>query len=184
MRFRICRPSPALFVAILALVFAMSGVAVAVTHGGDSLITARTLSGNRLRLNTVTGAEVNESKLGQVPKAGLAVHVPALVWHNLTLLHGWKNYNSENRRPPGWAIDIQGIVHLRGTINAAPDHASAQQFAVIDAAARPVREVSMAIAIFGGQENGGIAIRADGTMTAFGTDIGQTSLDGVTYSLH
>lgn len=65
------RPSPSMVVALVALFFAMSGTAVAATHlvSGDSLIKKSTLSGNRLRKHTVTGTQINLSKLGKVPSA-------------------------------------------------------------------------------------------------------------------
>ncbi|HZC72761.1 MAG TPA: hypothetical protein VE442_18835 [Jatrophihabitans sp.] len=105
-----------MIVAVFALVVAMCGTATAaiVAHSGDALVLKRTLSGNRLRLNTVTGAEIAESKLGTVPKANLANHVPALVWHNLTLANGWSVVIGD--RTPAYAVDAQGIVHLRGAM--------------------------------------------------------------------
>jgi hypothetical protein len=69
-------PSPAMIVAIVALVFAMSGTAVAASQlvNGDKLIKKHTLSGDRLRNHTVTGTQVNLSKLGKVPTAAQADH--------------------------------------------------------------------------------------------------------------
>ena len=90
-----------MLVAILALVVAMSGSAYAIqrAQSGDSLIAKRTLSGNRLRINTVTGTEVAD-----------------LVWHPISLTNGWTNYYSAGKRPPAWALDVQGVIHLRGAI--------------------------------------------------------------------
>jgi hypothetical protein len=69
------RPSAALVVAIIALVVAVSGSALAAEGviSGDSLIKKRTLSGDRLRPRTLTGAQINLRKLGEVPIAALAV---------------------------------------------------------------------------------------------------------------
>ena len=63
-----------MIVALIALVFAMSGTAVAATHlvSGDKLIKKHTLSGNRLRNHTLTGAQIKLSKLGKVPSAAKA----------------------------------------------------------------------------------------------------------------
>jgi hypothetical protein len=69
------RPSPAFVVACIALVVAASGTAVAATSAlvsGDALIKKNSLSGNRLRNHTVTGVQVNMSKLGKVPTAAKA----------------------------------------------------------------------------------------------------------------
>lgn len=185
MKFRSPRPSPAFFVAVLALVIAMSGSAVAVSaarHGGDTLISKRSLSGNRLRLDTVTGKEVNESRLGQVPSANLATHVPALVWHNLTFVNGWQNYNVVTGHVPAYAIDVQGIVHLRGMINNPLQ--SSFQFATIPAEARPIVQIALSATTGVGQGAGSVVINADGTMSAFGggTPGAITSLDGLTYT--
>jgi hypothetical protein len=57
--------------AIMALGLVAVGTAAAKVNG-DSLIRARSLSGIRLRLNTVTGSEIKESTLGQVPSANTA----------------------------------------------------------------------------------------------------------------
>jgi hypothetical protein len=71
------RPSPAMVIAVLALVGAFGGSAIAdnaVDFARSKLVNGkkikkRTISGNRLKRNTVTGKEVAESKLGKVPKA-------------------------------------------------------------------------------------------------------------------
>lgn len=60
-------------VALTALVVAMSGTAIAATQmSGDKLIKKNSLSGNRLRKHTITGTQVNLSKLGKVPTASVA----------------------------------------------------------------------------------------------------------------
>ena len=63
-----------MIVALIALIFAMSGTAVAATHlvSGDNLIKKYTLSGNRLRNHTLTGAQIKLSALGKVPSAAQA----------------------------------------------------------------------------------------------------------------
>jgi hypothetical protein len=65
------RPSPALVVAIIALVVATSGTAVAASQlvSGDHLIRKDSLSGNRLRDHTLTGLQIKLSELGTVPTA-------------------------------------------------------------------------------------------------------------------
>jgi hypothetical protein len=67
-------PSPAMIVALIALVFAMSGTAVAASKliSGDKIIKKGSLSGNRLRAHTVTGTQIKVSTLGKVPSAALA----------------------------------------------------------------------------------------------------------------
>lgn len=169
MKFRIRRPSPALFVAILALIVAMGGSAVALQRGqnGDNLITKRTLSGNRLRLNTVTGKEVTN-----------------LVWHNLTLINGWQNYYSSGARPPAYAIDVQGFVHLRGAVSSG----SSPAFAQLPKAVRPSANVYIVTDMFLAKL-GRVEIQHGGTMYAEPTSetlsdaTPFTDLEGITYWL-
>jgi hypothetical protein len=68
------RPSAAMLVAIVALIVAASGTAVAATQlvSGDSLIKKNSLSGNRLRNGSVSGAKIKLGSLGTVPKAAHA----------------------------------------------------------------------------------------------------------------
>ncbi|HEY1520218.1 MAG TPA: hypothetical protein VGF91_27590 [Solirubrobacteraceae bacterium] len=68
------RPSAAMVVAIVALVVAASGTAVAATKlvSGDSLIKKNSLSGNRLRAHTVSGKQIKLGSLGTVRNAAHA----------------------------------------------------------------------------------------------------------------
>src|SRR6185312_1532155 len=71
------RPSPAMIVAIIALIGALGGSAVAddaVDFAKSKLVNgkrlkSRSVSGNKLKRNTIGGTEINESKLGKVPSA-------------------------------------------------------------------------------------------------------------------
>jgi hypothetical protein len=67
-------PSPSMIVALIALLFAMSGTAMAAAKlvNGDKLIKKSSLSGNRLRNQTVTGSKIKLSTLGKVPSAARA----------------------------------------------------------------------------------------------------------------
>jgi hypothetical protein len=67
-------------VAIIALVVAASGTAVAASQlvDGDSLIKKDSLSGNRLRHGTVTGKQIKVSSLGEVPSAKTAANAQEL----------------------------------------------------------------------------------------------------------
>src|SRR3954454_9950899 len=62
----------------IAVVLAMSGTAVAATQISGSTIKDRTVGHKKLVLNTVTGAEVNESTLGRVPSASSATNAGTL----------------------------------------------------------------------------------------------------------
>jgi hypothetical protein len=63
-------------VATVALVVALSGTAMAgsalLKANGDAIIKKGTLSGNRLRKHTVTGKQINLTKLGTVPASTYA----------------------------------------------------------------------------------------------------------------
>jgi hypothetical protein len=65
------RPSGAMVVAMIALLLAASGTAVAASKlvSGDKVIKKHSLSGNRLRNHTITGTQVNMAKLGKVRSA-------------------------------------------------------------------------------------------------------------------
>lgn len=65
------RPSASLVIAVIALIVAASGTALAASKlvSGDKLIAKHSLSGNRLRNHTIGGQQVNLSKLATVPSA-------------------------------------------------------------------------------------------------------------------
>lgn len=77
------RPSAALVMAIVALVVAASGTAVAASRlvSGDGLIKKHSLSGDRLRNDTITGKQIKLSSLGQVPSAKTAANAKDLGGH-------------------------------------------------------------------------------------------------------
>jgi len=191
---RLPRPRHATVVAYLALFAATSGTAVAATalKNGDSLIARHSLSGNRLHTNTVTGAQVRESSLGTVPRAvsaataATAATAHALVpmtWHPFTLLNGWKSYVTIH--PPAWAVDAQGTVHLRGSLDR-PSGASDVFADVPSAIATPTTIYVTADMV--DATTGRIDI-----VPGFGFEVQEsdndldatafTSLDGITYSL-
>jgi hypothetical protein len=160
-----------MLVAILALVVAMSGSAYALqrAQSGDSLIAKRTLSGNRLRLHTVTGTEVAK-----------------LQWHNLSLINGWTNYNG-NKRTPAWALDVQGVVHFRGGIK--QTSGSNRIFTKLPKSIRPAVDVWISTNMFSAAPgridvyaSGVVYVQEPNGVTAPAQ--GFTSLDGVTYSVH
>jgi hypothetical protein len=70
MRFlRLRRPSPALVIAVLALVVALGGSAYAVSQINGSTIKRRSIPGDRIRNNALTGTQINEARLGRVNEA-------------------------------------------------------------------------------------------------------------------
>jgi hypothetical protein len=77
------RPSAAMVVSIIALVVAASGTAMAASHlvNGDSLIRKHSLSGDRLRNQTISGQQIRLGTLGQVPNAKTAANAESLGGH-------------------------------------------------------------------------------------------------------
>jgi hypothetical protein len=165
-------PSGAVLLAATALVIGVEAPAMA--HQ-----VAHKIDGSTLKSNSVTGKQIKESTLGIVPKAAA---LPALKWHKIALINSWVSVST--KRPASWAIDAQGIVHLRGEIeNGAAFHAAF----VLPAAATP--EVILIVPVsVNGLDNGDLDIGPSGQVNPYGPDGGviQTSqpvvLDAVTYS--
>jgi hypothetical protein len=108
---------PILLIAAGSLIVGLAMPAAA--HEAGHLINGATIkphsiAGNRLKNNTLTGAQIKESTLGVVPKAAKAATIPALTWHPLLLDTNWAA--EMGGRVPAYAVDAQGIVHLRGTL--------------------------------------------------------------------
>jgi hypothetical protein len=88
------RPSPAIIVAIIALVAALAGSAVALP-GKNSVksndIAKNAIKSKHVKNNKLTGADINESKLGKVPSAASADSAGAVAYEktfNLRLAFG------------------------------------------------------------------------------------------------
>ena len=68
------RPSPALVVAIVALIVALAGTAYAAQNINGGAIKKQTIGGGKLKKKTLTGFQINTNKLGVVPSAKRAAH--------------------------------------------------------------------------------------------------------------
>jgi hypothetical protein len=185
------RPSSTGVLAVIALVVALGGTAVAASRlSGDKLIKVGSLSGNRLRPHTLTGAQINLNQLGQVPSAAFAetaAALPPLNWVPLTLINGWTdNYPAGDARPPAVAVDAQGIVHLWGQITSLTS--ASDEFAILPAQFGPSQNVSIP-AVLKFASFGFVQIQSNGQMWALpssgnaGNEFAFTSLDGLTYAL-
>jgi hypothetical protein len=106
------RPSAAMVVAVIALVVAASGTAVAADHlaGGDSLIKKGSLSGNRLRNHTLTGLQIKLSELGTVPNATRAKDADELGGRPASAYLGGGGGS-------GGGIGTNGVVKTGGSLN-------------------------------------------------------------------
>ena len=76
------RPSPAMIVAIVALVVALAGTAYAAQHINGGAIKKQTIGAGKLKQKTLTGFQINTNKLGIVPSAKRAAHTYWAVVNN------------------------------------------------------------------------------------------------------
>lgn len=76
------RPSPAMVVAVIALIVALAGTAYAAQHINGGAIKKQTIGGGKLKPNTLTGFQINNNKLGLVPAAKRATHTYWAVVNN------------------------------------------------------------------------------------------------------
>lgn len=68
------RPSPAMVVAVIALIAALAGSAYAAQRINGGAIKKQTIGGGKLKKDTLTGFQINNNKLGTVPSARRATH--------------------------------------------------------------------------------------------------------------
>jgi hypothetical protein len=76
------RPSPAMIVAMIALVVALAGTAYAAQTINGGAIKKQTIGGGKLKKKTLTGFQINTNKLGVVPSAKRAAHTYWAVVNN------------------------------------------------------------------------------------------------------
>lgn len=75
-------PSPAMIVALVALVVALAGTAYAAQTINGGAIKKQTIGGGKLKQKTLTGFQINTNKLGIVPIARRAAHTYWAVVNN------------------------------------------------------------------------------------------------------
>lgn len=73
-KFRTSHPSPAMIVALIALIVALAGTAYAAQNINGGAIKKQTIGGGKLKHKTLTGFQINTNKLGTVPAAKRASH--------------------------------------------------------------------------------------------------------------
>ncbi len=76
------RPSPAMGVAIVALVVALAGTAYAAGRINGNSIEKQTIGAGKIKHKTLTGYQINTNKLGVVPSAQRATHTYWAVVNN------------------------------------------------------------------------------------------------------
>ena len=75
-------PSPAMVVAVIALIVALGGTAIAAEDINGGAIKKQTIGGGKLKQKTLTGFQINTNKLGVVPIAKRAAHTYWAVVNN------------------------------------------------------------------------------------------------------
>ena len=73
-KLRTLRPSPALVVSVIALIAALAGTAYAAKRINGGSIIKQSIGGGKVKKDTLTGFQINNSKLGEVPTAKVATH--------------------------------------------------------------------------------------------------------------
>lgn len=81
-RLRRWHPSPAMVVAVIALIVALAGTAYAAGRINGNAIEKQTIGGGKLKKKTLTGFQINTNKLGIVPSARRAAHTYWAVVNN------------------------------------------------------------------------------------------------------
>lgn len=76
------RPSPAMVVAVIALIVALAGSAYAAQTINGGAIKKQTIGGGKLKKDTLTGFQIKNNKLGTVPTARRATHTYWAVVNN------------------------------------------------------------------------------------------------------
>jgi hypothetical protein len=76
------RPSPAMVVAVIALIAALAGTAYAAQTINGGSIKKQTIGAGKLKRKTLTGFQINTNKLGVVPSAKRAAHTYWAVVNN------------------------------------------------------------------------------------------------------
>ena len=102
------RPSPAMVVALTALVVAMAGTGYAASKINGSSIKKNSVPGNRIEKDSLGGKQINESKLGQVPSAEQADSAASADKVNgLSVVK--INYRRDVGSPPETILNLAGL---------------------------------------------------------------------------
>jgi hypothetical protein len=184
-------PSPALIVASLALIAAVTGAAIAspvakkpVTKKKVKKI-ARKQADKEINALAPGLSVASAQSASNATNAQTAQDLPNLKFTNLTLKNGWVSLPSASGAAQ-YAVDAQGVVHLRGGITRSSG-TSLNPFRVPEAI-RPSLDQFMAIGLYNA-ETGRLRIASDGE--AFVADdtagssnaVVQSFLGGVTYAV-
>lgn len=122
------RPSPAMVVAVIALVVALAGTAYAAQTINGGAIMKQTIGAGKLKHKTLTGYQINTNKLGVVPSAKRAAHTYWAVVNNpgspgnATLARasdaGIAATEAGGAVTVGFPVNVQGCADVAGRNNA------------------------------------------------------------------
>lgn len=195
MNIRRFKPSGTVLVAAVALVIGLEAPAmahqvnVAAHKISGSSIKEHSIKGNRLKSNTLTGKQIKESTLHIVPTAKRAETLPALKWHTIThFLNGWKRDTGDTGTlSVAYAVDAQGVVHLRGTITGGT---AGQDAFALPAAVAPAKLLLNLPAVMGDQPIPGVVeirggfVEPQVNLAIAGAPSFDTCLDGLSFTTH
>ncbi|HUD38620.1 MAG TPA: hypothetical protein VMR14_17095 [Streptosporangiaceae bacterium] len=161
------RQSPAIAVAIVALLFALgSGAYAAGFASGRTGVTAVAVSAR--------GAEPASS-----PSSGIQ-------WHKLRLFNGWTALDAGDYRTPSYGVK-DGVLYLSGIL-AAPRHGEQPQVGRLPEGARPPSYLWLSFMNFGADNLGEMEIEPDGDVFVYSLassgPLVDPSLDGISFPLN
>ena len=182
------RPSPGVIALLLVVLLACSSTAYAVGKtSGDSLIKKQSLSGNRLKPDTLTGKQVKEGTLATVPRAAsadtattattatTAKGLVPLTVTPLTLDANWQS--SDPTSFPVFMVDSQQIVRLQGAVQL---NGSGNLIGTLPVAARPTDPVYATVVTLG-FAIGVVGIGTNGQVRLNNGNANFVSLDNISF---
>lgn len=199
------RPSPAILIAVLALCLALGGTAAAaVIITSNSQVAPHTIAGanaaSGLNQNIIPGSlgtadlanqAVTNTNLGtnsvtgrnlapnSVTAAAISRSSFDLSFQGAALANGWQG-GGFGTNPPGFSIDILGVMHLRGSLAGG---ASGSVAFTLPPLFRPLTDSYFPVYTFGGTE-GSLLVAHNGNVVPFGANVKSfTSLEGVTWNV-
>ena len=171
------RPSPVTVALLVALLLVVGGTSYAAgKSSGNALIKKSSLSGNRLKPDTVAGKQVKESALARVPRAALADKVVPVPRNPIPLDSNWAA-GTEQNLPPTYGVDAQGWVHLEGAVKRT---GTGTAIGRLPAGARPGAFIYVPVHTLNG-EPGTIWIDPEGAIVFVSGTPNFVSLDGVDF---
>jgi hypothetical protein len=157
---------------------------------GNSLIKKSSLSGNRLKNDSVKGAKIQESSLTKVPSAEtadkatmattatIATKVTPPPFMTMTYGLGWAQDTSFTFRKAGYRVDADGFVHLQGALTRTSG--TGTLMASVPASIAPVNFAYIPVVTSSGAP-GSIFISALGEIELYTGNPGYVSLEGVSW---